>query len=360
MSDRAGRTGPDRPGDENLEETARRLRDALGHEARAVQPSADGLRIIREKIRANRRGHRAWLRPLSISAAALATAAVAVIVVVAVRPQATDNDGRPAPLASSPQSSSAPASSAPASPAPSETKPHPVTIYYVGKLKDPQQLLFSQTVTRPWPAGNAFVGDAVSAMLTTKADDPDYLSYWPAGTTVLGVSIQNGTEAVVDLSAEAGNPAPDALGLGAISAQQLFYTVHGAAPKIESVELRIDGKPVTSLWGSTISDPITAEPSWQVFSHVWITSPADNATVAPAVTIKGDATVFEGTVSWQVLMHGDVLQKGSAQASVGAPDQGTWSVNLTLTPGTYTIQAFESSAKDGSPTYVDDKVITVR
>ncbi|MGH8888917.1 MAG: Gmad2 immunoglobulin-like domain-containing protein [Acidothermaceae bacterium] len=360
MSDRAGRNGPDRPGDETPEETARRLRDALAHEASAVQPSADGLRVIREKIRADRRGHRAWLRPLAVGTAALATAAVAVIVVVVVKPQTTGDNTHPAPLASSPPPSSSPVSSPPASPAASAGKPHPVTIFYVGKLKDPQQLLFSQTVTRPWPAANAFVGDAVTAMLTTTADDPDYLSYWPAGTTVRGVSIQNGTEAVVDLSTEAGNPDPDALGMGAISAQQLFYTVHGAAPKIDSVELRIDGKPVTSLWGSTIADPITAEPAWQVFSHVWINSPADNATVAPAVTIKGDATVFEGTVSWQVLMHGDVLQQGAAQATAGAPEQGTWSVNLTLTAGTYTIRAFESSAKDGSPTYVDDKVITVQ
>lgn len=359
MSDRSGRRGPGRP-DENPEDTARRLRDALANEARALQPSADGLRVIRERIRANRRAGHAWLRPLAVGAAALATAAVAVIVVVVVKPHTTADRGGPAPLASSPQNSGVPVSSPPASPVASAGKPHPVTIYYVGKLKDPQQLLFAETVTRPWPASNAFVGDAVTAMLTTKANDPDYLSYWPAGTTVRGVSIQNGTQAVVDLSAEAGNPDPDALGMGAISAQQLFYTVHGAAPKIDSVKLRIDGKPVSSLWGSDIGDTITPEPTWQVFSHVWIDSPADNATVASAVTIKGDAIVNEANVTWQVLQHGEVLQQGAATATAGAPEQGTWSVNLTLTPGTYTIKAFESSAKDGSMTYVDDKVITVQ
>ena len=167
-----------------------------------------------------------------------------------------------------------------------------MTIYYVGKLADPLQLLYSETVLRPQPADNAYIGDAVNALLTTPVNDPDYVSYWPAGTTVLGVSIQNDTKAIVDLSAGAATAAPDALDMGAISAQQLFYTVHGAAPKIDSVELRIAGKPVTSLWGSDIAEPITAEPPWQVFAHVWITSPADHATVAQAVTFGGDAIVL--------------------------------------------------------------------
>ena len=62
------------------------------------------------------------------------------------------------------------------------------------------------------------------------AQDPDYTSYWPAGTTVNAVNITGGTTAVVDLSAQAANgPA----GKGAISAQQLLYTIIASAPKID-------------------------------------------------------------------------------------------------------------------------------
>jgi spore germination protein GerM len=357
MSDRVGREGPDRPDDD---ETARRLRDALASEARAVPVSGDGLRIIREKISARRRPSGVWLRPLAVGAAALATAAIVVVVVVAVKPHVGGNASPAAGTSSSAPTNPALSTSPTTSPAPAASDTHPVTLYYVGKLADPQQLLYSQTVLRPKPAGNAFIGDAITALLTTPPNDPDYLSYWPAGTTVLGVSIQGDTKAVVDLSAGAATAAPDALDMGAISAQQLFYTVHGAAPKIDSVELRIGGEPVTSLWGSDITEPITPQPNWQVFAHVWITSPANGATVAQSVTFGGDAIVFEGTVSWQILMNGDVLKQGSAQASAGAPDQGTWQANVTLAPGTYTIRAFEASAKDGSSTYIDDKVITVR
>jgi hypothetical protein len=232
-----------------------------------------------------------------------------------------------------------------------------VTLYYVGAQADPQQLLYREIVTRPTPAGNAFIKDAVNTLLSTPPSDPDYITGWPQGTTVLGATIKNDTEAIIDLSAEAAN-GPQ--GLGAISAQQLFYTVQGAAPKIDSVELRINGTPVPSLWGAQISDPITAEPPSQVFAHVWITSPTEGATVPAVVKFGGEAIVFEATVNWQITMNGDVLKSGYATADAGAPDQGKWEATVTLTPGTYQLRAFEASAKDGAPTYVDTKTFTVQ
>jgi spore germination protein GerM len=355
MNDRVGRDGPEWPDDE----TARRLREALASHARAIQPSGDGLASIREKIRMKERPRGAWLRPLAVGAAALATAAIAVVAVIAVNPRSTHDNRSPLGVTSSSGSTTA-SSPASTSPVQSTGAPHPVTIYYVGALKDPQQLLYRETVARPAPAGNAFIRDAVTAMLTTQATDPDYVSYWPQGVTVVGASIQNDTKAVIDLSAEAATAAPNGAGMGAISAQQLFYTVHAAAPKIDAVELRIAGQPVTSLWGSAITEPITGAAPWQVFAHVWITSPLENATVASVVSFGGEATVFEGTVNWEIRMNGAVLTKGHSQASVGAPDRGTWQASVTLAPGTYTIRAYEVSAKDGSQTYVDDKVVTVK
>ncbi len=340
------------------DEAARRLRDVLGNEARSMQPSGDGLARIREKIRERRSSRRAWLRPLAVAGAAAATAAV-VVAIVLVAPGGGGGNHQVLPGADSSATtqvvSPSPSPSAPVSPSAAPT--HAVTLYFIGAKADPQQLLYPETVMRVPPASNAFISDAVTALLTTTPADPDYINGWPQGTHLLGATIKNDTEAVIDLSPEA---ADGPKGLGDISAQQLFYTIHGAAPKIDSVELRIDGKPVTSLWGSPITDPIAAKEPFEVFAHVWITSPTQGATVPSVVNFGGDAIVFEANVTWQILMNGSVLKSGFTNASIGAPMQGTWQDTVTLTPGTYELRAFETSMKDGSPTYVDTKTFTVQ
>ncbi|MDQ1486577.1 MAG: hypothetical protein QOJ62_2270 [Actinomycetota bacterium] len=356
MSDRLGPFDPERPDDE----IARRLRDALSREARAITPSGDGLARIREKVRAARRPHRAWLRGLQIAAAATATAAIAVVAVVVV--QNRHDTGHPSGVAGPSSATPTPTPSvAPSSPvAGSSSAPtsYSVWVFYVGKLADPQQLLFREMT--PWPTSSqhTFVKDAVNALLATKPQDPDYVSYWPAGTKLLATSIKSdNTTAVVDLSAEALNgPA----GKGDISIQQLLYTIQHAAPKITALELRIGGQPVTSLWGSApITQPVAAKPTWEVWAHVWINAPTEHATVASSVTISGEATVFEATVSWEIRQNGGRLRGGPAQASLGAPDRGVWSQTVALAPGTYSVRAWETSAKDGSITYLDDKEFTV-
>jgi hypothetical protein len=339
------------------DEAARRLRDVLGNEARSIHPSGDGLARIREKIRDRRQSRRSWLRPLAVAGAAAATAANVVAVVVIAPGGGGDGGGRPAADGSPTTGAVSPPPSSSTAPTPTADATHPVTLYFIGAKADPQQLLYPETVMRVPPAGKAFISDAVTALLTTPPTDPDYINGWPQGTHLLGATIKNDTEAIIDLSPEAAD-GPN--GLGEISAQQLFYTVHGAAPKIDSLELRIDGTPVTQLWGAPITNPITAKEPFEVFAHVWITTPTQGATVASAVDFGGDAIVFEGTVNWQILMNGGVLKEGAAQASAGGPLQGTWRASVTLTPGTYELRAFEASAKDGSPTYVDTKTFTVK
>jgi hypothetical protein len=240
----------------------------------------------------------------------------------------------------------------------SEAATHAVPVYYVDARKDPQQLLFREIAQWPSSTQHTAVDDAVQAMLATPAVDPDYKSYWPAGTTLVSADITNDTTAVVDLSSQAADgPA----GEGAISAQQLLYTIIAAAPKVDGLQLKINGIAVTSLWGSPFAPTVAALPSWQVLGHVWITQPAQNATVTSSATISGEATVDEGTVTYQILRAGAVLKTGTVTASAGAPDRGTWSVTVDgLTPGPYTVRAYEISQKDGSMNYVDDKAFTVQ
>ena len=367
MSDRQGPFGPaddpahDGPGDNPVDdETARRLREVLSQEARAISPSADGLSMIREKIRARRHERRGWVRTFQIGGAGLATAAIAVIAVLAVQHKSgSEKDNPNIPVAASTPAPVVPASSPPATAAAVSSAPsaYPVWVYYVDKRKDPQQLLFRESTSWPSSPQHTFVKDAVNAMLATAAQDPDYTSYWPAGTTLISANIAGGTTAVINLSSEA---ADGPTGQGAISAQQLLYTIIAAAPKIDGLQLQIAGQPVTSLWGSPLDPTIAALPPWQVWGHVWITQPLENATVASSLNIGGEATTFEGTVHWQILRDGGLLKQGSVTASEGAPDRGTWSVTVSgLAPGLYLLKAYEPSAKDGSVTYLDDKMFTV-
>jgi hypothetical protein len=385
MSDRPG---PFDPADDASadDQTARRLREVLAREARAITPSADGLAMIREKIRAQRPARRNyWVRAFQIGGAGLATAAVAIIGVVAV--QHRSGSANHAAATASPAPPASPSASAPVVPpatpaasavaASSVPGSYPVWIYYVDKRKDTQQLLFRESAIWPSSPQHTFVKDAVSAMLAIPAQDPDYTSYWPAGTTLLSANIVGGTTAVVNLSSEASNgPASEA----AISAQQLLYTIIAAAPKIDSLQLQIAGVPVTSLWGTPLSPTasasagsvagaaasgnaaatVTALPAWQVWGHVWITQPAENATVASSLVIGGEASVFEANVHWQILRNGGILKQGAVTATEGAPGRGTWSVTVSgLAPGPYTVRAYEVSAKDGSTTFLDDKAFTV-
>jgi hypothetical protein len=83
---------------------------------------------------------------------------------------------------------------------------------------------------------------------------------------------------------------------------------------------------------------------------IWVTSPTRGQELASrSVTVKGEACVFEATVSWQLLDDGgDVVDSGFVTASVGAPDRGTYEIRLgTLSPGSYAVRVFELSAEDG-------------
>lgn len=350
------------PGSGN-DEAARRLREVLAAEGRAIQPSGAGLSRIQARIEAGHHVRRGWLRSLAIGGAALATAATVIVVVLLV--PSGDHGGGSVATSPSPTTSSGPSTTSP-TPTPSAAPahaPHDVTIYYVGKTADPRQLLYREVVSRPWPVGNAVVSDAIQAMLTTAPRDPDYTSYWPAGTTVRGISLNPaGTQAVVDLSMQLRFGTWVSAEASQISAWQIFYTVRAAAPNVGSVELRINGTKVDSLWGGPIENPMTSPGKYdigQYLAHVWITSPDDGATVPQTVQVKGEAIAYEATVGWQVRQNGGIVKQGHTMASIGAPEQGSWSFSVTLPPGSYEIRAYETSGKDGSPMYVDTKQITV-
>jgi hypothetical protein len=54
-----------------------------------------------------------------------------------------------------------------------------------------------------------------------------------------------------------------------------------------------------------------------------------------------------------------VVRSGAVQASAGSGTRGEWSVQLTLAAGRYVVEAFEVSAEDGRPLFVDSKTVQV-
>jgi hypothetical protein len=56
---------------------------------------------------------------------------------------------------------------------------------------------------------------------------------------------------------------------------------------------------------------------------------------------------------------GTVVASGFSTASEGAPKRAPWSAKVDVPAGDYELRAFESSAEDGAPTYVDSKSVTV-
>jgi hypothetical protein len=228
-----------------------------------------------------------------------------------------------------------------------------VPVYYLG----PDALLYREL--RSVPRSTGVVRAAVDAMLHLAALDPDYRSLWPRATTIRGISI-SGTVATVDLSANARtNP-----GAGSFaerqSLQQLVHTVTAAAPSLTGVRLRFDGRTEPTLWGhASTSGTLTRGPQSDVLGRVWVTSPGQLTTIGRRLTVKGTATVFEGTVSWSLRrLSGGVVAEGSAQATTGAPGRGDWTVTVTIpanVTGDVVFKAWESSARDGSVLYPDDK-----
>ncbi|MDT7573524.1 MAG: hypothetical protein QOE05_3698 [Actinomycetota bacterium] len=260
-------------------------------------------------------------------------------------------DTTPAPTAAAPGSEPSPTTAA-ASPSTAGTAAR--AIYYLGDGENWARL-YREFHARP--ATTAVVRDAVTAMLTVKPNDSDYISIWPAGTAVRGARV-SGSTAYVDLSREALNGHTGGQGEEA-SLQQLVYTVTAAAPSVRDVQLLIEGRTVDTLWGHVgTRKPLARRMAAEVLGPVWILTPA-NGTVARGGTFGGEASVFEATVSWELRQGGRVVKKGFTNAAQGAPGRGPWTAKADVPPGSYVLRAFESSAKDGSETFVDDKPLTV-
>jgi hypothetical protein len=190
--------------------------------------------------------------------------------------------------------------------------------------------------------------------------DPDYASIWARDAKVRSV-VLSGDLATVDLTraaarANAGSELAD------LSVQQLVHTVTAAHTSVKRVLLTIDGRPVPTLWGSVSwVGPKSRQPRVSVISPVWALTPENNAMTARTFTLSGFASVFEASVSWELRKGTRIINSGFTNASVGAPETGSFSVNVVApAAGEYVVHAFTTSAMNGKVEYLDTKAITVR
>jgi len=171
----------------------------------------------------------------------------------------------------------------------------------------------------------------------------------PSGTRLLGLTISNGA-ATVDLSSSfESRPAAPAMSL---RLAQVVYTITQFSTA-RNVRFSIDGKARTTVGGVPVQQPQTRAMFDPFLPAIVVESPTIGSRVSSPVTVTGTANVFEATVTVRVLdANGHEIARAFTQATCGTGCRGAFSLAITYRvsseqPGV--IEAFEQSAKDGSP-----------
>ncbi|HET7173884.1 MAG TPA: Gmad2 immunoglobulin-like domain-containing protein [Nocardioidaceae bacterium] len=356
------------------------LRRSLAEESKRVEVDGAALQRIRERTARSRARARipGWLLP---SLAAAAAAAVVVVAVVATV-ELTGGGHATTPVAAQP--SAAPRHSTGPTGAPTTAvrpstpvqsaggtvivpPPHPgvytpgtptVTMYYVGLptgiTSQPYQLY-----AEPHSITSASMSPlaAIREFLTSTPIDPDYSRVWPAHLDVRG--LLPGADSVtlaLTGSASLGPPKCVSCAQYGLAVQALARTA-GLAPGME-LSVTLNGRKLDSVLGVPL--PVKVRPYSSERASIQITSPVYGQSLRGPVTVRGNANVFEGNVTWKLLdANGRQLRKSFTTAAMGMWKR--FSIRLgSLAPGTYTIVAYEQSAKDGSVLHADSKQFTVR
>ena len=129
------------------------------------------------------------------------------------------------------------------------------------------------------------------------------------------------------------------------------------------MRLTVEGRPVESLAGHVdATQAFTLPPTYEVVSPIWLLQPVEGAQLpAGVLTMSGMACTFEANVAWSIRQGSSVVRSGSTTAAAACPDWSPWSVTIDgLAPGSYTAEAADYSAKDGSLIARDTKHFTIR
>lgn len=129
----------------------------------------------------------------------------------------------------------------------------------------------------------------------------------------------------------------------------------GAPPSPGSGVTAATATPPPTVVTATPSPSPTPRPSPLVSAKGFITvnEPLSGEQIKGGVTISGEATVFEANVLYRVVTTtGKVLAQGHTTATAGAPQKGTFKVEVRFEAPYYGepgfVEVFERSPKDGT------------
>jgi Immunoglobulin-like domain of bacterial spore germination/Sporulation and spore germination len=113
--------------------------------------------------------------------------------------------------------------------------------------------------------------------------------------------------------------------------------------------------------GNPLGGPATAADYSDLTAQapIFVRTPARDSTVTSPVTLSGTAVVFEASFVVEIHSGGKLLSTQTIDASVGAPERGTWSTTLNLPPGPVRLLFYEPSAEDGSHLHATEVDLTV-
>lgn len=312
-----------------------RIHRLLDEAVEDVDP-AYGLDRIRARTSSRQRRGWAW----SAGAAALAAAAT-VAVVVAVNGGRSTTGADPGPAASSRASAD------------------PETVVYFVHDTGVGPRLFPE-LHAAGPAGTA-VDEAVADAVAGRADDPDYETPWPVGTSMERAQFAGGALSV-DLSGPVvERPAGMTRATAALAVQQLVWTAQAAADIEQPVTFLVDGRATATVLGEPADRRVGAAVADDVLAPVSVTAPGDGSVLSSPFTVRGTASAFEATVQWELTRDDGLVKRGFATAKECCT-VSPYSFEVTASPGDYTLVVHDEdvSGGEGNPQSEDTKQVTVR
>jgi spore germination protein GerM len=242
------------------------------------------------------------------------------------------------------------------------------TYFFLGSFTDNAGLApVERTVPQLEPAG-ALQSQALDALIAGPNDAelraaPAMYSVIPEGSTVLGLDFAANGLVTVNLSRafQAGGGSASERGRLA----QVVYTLT-QWDSITAVRFAIDGTPVTSFGSSAIplDHPVSRADFTDQLPAIFIDDPAWGGTLGQPAHLAGLANAFEATFHVRILdAGGHALADGPAMATCGTGCWGAWDLDVpyvVAVAGPGTLQAYELSAADGSPTNLTAYPVTLR
>ncbi len=327
------------------------LRALLDEAVADVEPH-HGLDEIRART-ASTHSRRPWV--WGAGAAVLATAAtVAAVAVIGGGPGTTD-----AGPGFSAGSSTSPTGAGPTSatdlPGRSDGM---LPVYFVGDTGAGPRLFRE---LHPEPAGGRTLDVAVDEAVSGRAQDPDYRTPWPEGTTLQRAQLSEGVLSVDLSGVHAERPSGMTQDEAELALQQLVHTAQAVVQQPLPITFLVDGKPTSTLLGVPTAQPVRAAAADDVLAPVSVSSPADGATVSSPFDVTGQAAAFEANVQWELMQGGTVVKRGATTAEECCT-LSPYSFEVTAPPGDYTVVVHDEdpSGGEGHPPSQDTKRIQVR